>query len=366
MPTLYIGPNGFAPIITGGGGPSSFSGPNATPNANGLETGPNGIFSAFPVALSSMTGSNIVTGDQTLNTPADAAALRGKRVNGRIINHLGSQPGTLQSVWVAGGSTSGVLVDCTSSSAGPLSIADCLVAPATPSSGFSTGIIGHGYTAVRTEVKNTIDGFGAYSVSGTGNANVIIQNCLSHLLYGWLLDPGQKNNGVSPGPSHNDALQYQGGNNCWLLGSAFLGFVDGTIGDGPSWNTGTDSSLGGQREFGPALQCNSAVQTNATTDPIQSGFRIEGCFFDGGSPYSVNLAWNNLNIKVVVDTLLNNMWGHNQGGWASDGNGNTSFSANNGSDNTYTIAATTGHAQIKSQSNNVYYDDLVAVNVRVA
>lgn len=363
MPILLIGPPGFAPIIIPGGG-GSFTGPNGTPNSDGTETGPNGKLSAFPIPVSSLTpvtsiinpatGNPFPSGDITLTAPTN---LTGVRVNGKIINH--STGSKLQSFKAFG-------IDCTSSASGPLSIADGLIQPDSPTNAYRTGIIGHGYTAVRTEVLNTVDGFGAYSVAGTGNCNVIIQNCLSHRLFADLTDSGQKNNGVSPGPSHNDGLQYQGGNNLWLLGSALLGFVDHTIGDGPGWNAGTDSSLANQREFGPNYQANSALQANATTDPIQSGFRIEGNFFDGGSPASVNLAWNNLNIKVIVDTLLNNMWGHNQGGWASDGNGNTSFAANNGGDNTYAILATTGHAQILSQFNNVYYDDLVAVNVRVA
>ncbi len=357
MPILLIGPPGFAPIIIGGGGgpgPSSFTGVNGTPNTDGSETGPNGLFSALRTKISDLTN---YTGDITLSTPT---ALKQLQHNGRIINH--STGSSVQSLVVAGGPTTGVMIDCTSTSAGPLSIADTLVCPASPSRGFSTGIIGGGYTAVRTEVKNTIDAFGAYNHTGSPNCNVIIQSCLAHLLYADLTNPGQKNNGVSPGPSHNDCLQYQGGNNLWLLGSALLGFVDPTIGDGPSWNAGTASSLANAREFGPNFQCNSCIQTNHNNGfPITSGFRIEGNFFDGGSPYSINLANNSAGGLQTVDTLLNNMWGHNQGGYP----GNASFSANDGSDNTYTIAASNGVARILSQSNNVYFDDLVAVNVRV-
>lgn len=362
-PTETWAPPGWAPWVPigGGGGGGGGNTPlwtehgGQSPNRDGSETGPNGKNSAMKTALSSLT---VYTGDITLTS---ATTLSQMWINGRVINH--STGSLIRSCVVAGGSTTGPLVDCTSSAAGAITIQDTLCCPSSPVSGFGTSILGGGYTAIRTEVKNTVDGFGAYNHSGQPNCNVVIQNCLSHLLYANLTDAGQKNNGVSPGPSHNDCLQYQGGNNCWVLGSTFLAFVDPTIGDGPSWNSGTASSLNNAREFGPNYQCNSCIQTNQNNGfPISSGFRIEGNFFDGGCPYSVNLS--NLNGKfavTTVDTLLNNLFDHNQGGYP----GNNSFAHNDGGDLTYTVATSPGQSQILSQSNNIYWDDLVAVDVRV-
>lgn len=354
MPTLLIGPSGFAPIIIGGGGggggggPSSFTGVNGTPNLNGTETGPNGLFSASRIPLSSLV---VINGDVTLTSPT---TMHGYYIKGRVINH--STGSTLQSCVIAGGASSGVLVDCTSTAAGALTLQDCIVRPDTPASGYSTGVIGGSYTAIRTEVRGTIDGFGAYNHSGQSNCDVKLINCISHLLYGWLHDPGQKNNGVSPGPSHNDCLQFQGGNNMWVLGCGLSGYIDTTIGDGATWNSGTATSFNGGREFGPANQCNSCIQTNENNGfGITSGVRIEGNYLEGGSFASLNIANNSLGQHITIDTFINNMFNRDQG---------ASHGATQSGDNTYTFIGN-GIVTVTTASNNVYFDDLVAINMRL-
>ena len=106
------------------------------------------------------------------------------------------------------------LVDCNNANVRNALIQDCLLVPDHPSV-WLDGVIGKEYTARRCNVYNTVDGFGAYNASNrSAPTNVTIDSCYIHDLSYFSKDPNHGN-----GPTHNDAIQIQGGANIKILGN---------------------------------------------------------------------------------------------------------------------------------------------------
>ena len=323
--------------------------------AAGTQVGPNGRYAVHKMALSSLT---VHTGDVTLSTANQIHI--GIDYHGAVTN---STSGNVFYSCRFRGSQSSASVLVSNFSGGPVTFYDCFFDPSLVNSG--TGLVGSNFTCWRSDLWRTIDGFGPRNPAGQTDANCYMYNNYVHDLCADLTDGGQKRNGVSPGPSHNDCCQFQGGNNCEIIGNTFLGFVDHTYGDGPGWNAGTatsGTSAGNNvREFGPNFQCNSAIQTNQNNGkPISSGFKINYNYLDGGV-FTVNLS--NLNgaySQTIVDEFIGNRFGHNQGGYP----GNNSFAVNNGGNTTFVDTPSGSQAHIVSWSNNLYADNLVPVDNR--
>ena len=353
---------GAAGNAGGGGGGGSTAPPKETwqpvqipATGAGTQVGPNGQYSLNKMALSSLT---VHTGDVTLNTPNQV--FTGVDYHGIVTNNTS---GCIFYSCRFRGSQSSANVLVSNFSAGPVTFYDCFFDPTLVNSG--TALVGANFTCWRSDVWRTTDGFGPRNPTGQTDANAYMYNNYVHDLCAWLTDPSHKANGVAPGPSHNDCCQFQGGNNCEIIGNTFLGFVDQTFGDGPSWNAGTantgTSSQNNVREFGPNFQCNSAIQTNQNNGkPISSGVKINDNYFDGGI-FTLNLS--NLNggySQTVIDEITGNFFGHNQGGYP----GNNSLSANNGGNTTYADNPAGSQAHVVTWSNNIYADNSVPVQHR--
>jgi hypothetical protein len=287
------------------------------------------------------------SGDITLTTPNQT--ISGLQISGRIINK--TYGCVIQSCYIMGNasgtySTDTALVDCNSSTSGTLVVQDCLLQPQAYSY-YLDGIIGHDYTIQRCEILNTCDGCGGYSTFSQ-NSNCYIYANYIHDLSGFLNDPEQKNNGVAPGPSHNDCCQMQGNSNWAIVGNTMYGYVSQTVADGPNWNTGTsNSATGGGRQFGPNFQCNSAIQTNensAVGYAILSGVTISNNWAYGGQE-TFNISAGNTNASGVIDAITNNQFGRDQGLQGAGG------------DNTHALEWNSAYLTVTNSTGNVYEDN---------
>jgi len=153
-----------------------------------------------------------------------------------------------------------------------------------------------------------------------------------------------------------------------IIGCTFRGFVDPTFGDGATWNASTATSGNGSanniREFGPNFQNNSCLQVNQNTGvQITSGVKVSYNDFDGGI-FCINIASNSLGAHITIAEMIHNRFGHNQGGWASDGHGWTGVSTNTGGNSTWCFAPNSSTSSITTYSDNLYKDNLVAINSR--
>jgi PKD repeat protein len=75
------------------------------------------------------------------------------------------------------------------------------------------GIVGHGYTVRRCDIRGTVDGCGAYHVGG-GPIGVLIEACYIHDLAVLSPSPGHSND-----VTHNDGVQMQGGSGVTIRGN---------------------------------------------------------------------------------------------------------------------------------------------------
>lgn len=344
--------------------PAEITSPNA-----GTQVGPNGQYSVHKIALGSLqsqTDAGFAAGNLIFST-ANQIIIGVKFTSAVTVTAANV---TFYSCEFCGSSTTASqLVTCTSGLISGIKFYDCYFNPTLKNNG--NGLIGGNYTAWRCEIWRTIDGFGPRN-PGSGaqpnNANAYHYNCYVHDLCADLTDGGQKRNGVAPGPCHSDCCQFQGGNNMEIIGCTFRGFVDPTFGDGATWNASTATSGNGSanniREFGPNFQNNTCLQVNQNTGvQITFGVKISYNDFDGGI-FTINIAANSLGAHITIDECIHNRFGHNQGGWANDGNGWTGVSTNNGGNGTWCFAPNSSTSTITNYADNLYKDNLVAVNSR--
>lgn len=394
MPTILIVPQGWSTAPTGGGGTGGGTGGGGTGGGSvapdkstwqpvlvgsataTTQVGPNGQYSLNPFDPNATSGPTALTnrsGNLTLNT--NNVTWIGVNFLGMV--SVGSATGNIfYSCRFRGqqsdpGSTSlngSVFSNFTTNA---VVLYDCWLDPTYRNA--DTGMIGGFYTLWRCDIWRSIDGCGPRNFSTSdARTNAYHYNCYIHDLCAMVKNPSQHRNGVTPGPSHNDCIQFQGGNNCEVIGCSIMGFCDPTFGDGATWNTATaDSGVSGHngvREFGPAFQINSCIQTNQNNGKaISSGFIVNYNYFDGGAPASCNIS--NLTgafSKTIVDSFVGNRFGHNQGGYlAGSSTGYSGFSANDGGNNTYTNLSTSGTTTVTAYSDNKYADTLVAVVKRI-
>lgn len=383
MPSILVTPNGWitAPTGgggtggggTGGGGTGGGGGTSVAPakelwqpaqiasNAAGTQVGPNGQYSLNPFDPSVTSGPTALTkrtGNLTLNTSNVTwigIDFFGSVTNGSATNNI------FYSCRFRGDQSSAGAGLVSNFNSGTITIYDSWFDPTKVNTGNS--VVGCNYTLWRCEAWRTTDGFGPRNITGGANANTYHYNCYVHDLCANLTDGGHNRNGSPPGPSHNDCVQHQGGNNCEVIGCTLMGFCDKTYGDGPGWNAGTSdsgtSTDNNVREFGPNYQINSCLQTNQNNGKaILSGCKFSHNYCDGGI-FSLNFAnGNGAYAKTHYDEVVGNRFGHNQGGFP----GNSKLSRNNGGTNTWCFNGGTSVASIGTISDNLYADTLTGVN----
>lgn len=95
----------------------------------------------------------------------------------------------------------------------------CLLVPQTPSR-FTNGIDGHDFTLRRTHIRDVVDYFGLFNtqvtrVDGTYPLNVRIEGVYGERMAYFTPDPAH----TSDNQSHNDGVQFQGGQGAVVIGS---------------------------------------------------------------------------------------------------------------------------------------------------
>jgi len=180
------------------------------------------------------------------------------------------------------------LVDCNNANVRNALIQDCLLVPDHPSV-WMDGVIGKEYTARRCNVYNTVDGFGAYNASNrSAPTNVTIDGCYIHDLSYFSKDPNHGN-----GPTHNDAIQIQGGANIKILGNNIQTFMSTTA--------GTHNYL--------YRNCGQGVFAQPNLAPV-TGCAITGNWLDGGDS-NIHVVRGGLS-SMKFGSVSGNRFGRNQ------------------------------------------------------
>lgn len=285
------------------------------------------------------------TGDITISTGGTAAAplvIEGKDIVGRLLvkapyvtirNNRITYDGSTYSANTA-------LIDASNANVHDLIIQDNEISGKAANGAGSLwidGILGQGFAAYRNNIHHTVDGAG-WSTDG-----IVFKGNWIHDLAGFLVDPNHSN-----GPTHNDCLQIQGGNNQTILGNNLDGTIASDIGDGSTW--AANGGMGGQ--YG-----GSCIQTNRATSNITTGWVIDRNWADNARflfNLSSNGLWASNNSTApypVFDSVSNNRFGHNSN--PGSGGYNDNFTI-------YYAAATT----LLTSSGNVYDDNGIAVHIR--
>ncbi len=117
---------------------------------------------------------------------------------------------------------------------------DCHFQPQKPDS-HRDAILGHKYTAERCYAKNTCDGFGAYAhptQAGVTCGVTLLGNYVEEMVY-W---PGD--NDAHADGTHNDCVQYQGGDGLLVRGNVFIASSIKSIWPGSDLRYGAPWSVG--------------------------------------------------------------------------------------------------------------------------
>jgi hypothetical protein len=227
---------------------------------------------------------------------------------------------------LGGGTGSAGLITATNSAVQNLVVQDCTLVPDTPSY-WLDGIMGHDFTALRCNVYNTVDGFGAFNTATPGGpVNVYLYSNYVHDLSYFSPDP----NHPTDNQTHNDCFQPQGGSNIRVIGNNFQGFFS------------TDPAVGTNNL--PYPQANSAIMFNSNVGALTDCWVLNN-WFDGGG-ITLNIATPN----VDLGKINNNQFGRN------------SRLQGSGGDNTYTISMPS--TTICETLGNVYEDNGHAIYVR--
>ena len=242
-------------------------------------------------------------GDYNITT--DGTTLDSLDISGWVVVNAANV--TIKRCYVRGGAAKSfntALIDCTAANCSNVVVQDCLLVPDQPTLWYD-GIIGHDYTIQRCEIYHTVDGCGVYNTHNNGGAvNTNIYANYIHSLAGYLVDPNHSN-----GPTHNDCIQPQGGNNVQIIGNNLLGFVSSTVGSGASWNDGNGEFAGSNGTGG--LHTNSCIQLNQNTADVTSGLVINNNWADGAH-IAFNLAVGPP--SAHINSIKNNQFGANTSG----------------------------------------------------
>lgn len=216
----------------------------------------------------------VVNGDVTLSTNGTSAApfiYQNKIIKGKLI--IRAQYVIVQNCIIQGAndnsSGNGWLVDCVSAAldafpadATPI-IRYCTIKPSSPSS-YWNGIGTRNYRAFRNDISNSTDGFSIFHTTSGGNVRTEIGGNYVHDL--GYFNPDLATPSHTDG-THNDCVQYQGGNGGYLHGNTFDGHMSPSIGNPSASPHGT--------------QTTSCVILNNNTG-VLTGFEISYNWLYGG------------------------------------------------------------------------------------
>lgn len=162
------------------------------------------------------------------------------------------------------------------------------------------GVIGHDFILERCDIHNVTDGVGlGGTLSGGTNANGTLRGCWIHDLS--LFSPDTTNGTSERASTHNDCVQWFGGNGYTTRGNFFDGRINPSIGAAQLSQANRDPVIGGGPDnpfavstdaYGynpnyPNMVANSAFQFNNNTGPL-SGWNSDSDWFGGGG-YSINI-----------------------------------------------------------------------------
>lgn len=228
---------------------------------------------------------------------------------------------------------------------------DCEFRPTLPSIWWDA-ILSHDYEAHRCYVTGTVDGFGVYG-AGTSGANVALYgNQVGKLSY---FSPDPNHSTDSPvSKTHNDVVQWQGGNRLVAVGNNFSGYLDPTIGEANYSSTNFNSNGGGPNNFAagtgwnvnhPAMQTpGSVLQISNTVGGECSGLDWHHNWMGGGNRH-LNLSQSYTSLGTMHDNVSDR-----------DMMDAVAYSLPTGMDTTAPISLVL--------SNNTYSDNGAAVAVR--
>lgn len=181
-----------------------------------------------------------------------------------------------------------------------LELHDCTITARSPSY-YRDGIVGNTFKLYRCHIYNTNDGIGAFSPAvGNDNCNVEVYGCYVHDLVWWRQDPAHSDG------THNDCIQYQGGNHFIAKGNRLEAYSVTAEG---STETNKRPAPNGKNYAGSALIVNQNPfsGTSPTVARWASGVVIEDNWFNGGYA-QLQLVRGNYNNPLSV-TLGTNRYG---------------------------------------------------------
>lgn len=181
----------------------------------GKDTNPTDNTAGIPAVVTSLPDWN-ASGTNTVQMPA-GITITEKTIYGDIKPSSGADTYLIRCKLRGGnfvpGTQSGV-VDCNGArSGGIIWLIDCDIDPVLPSLN-RDGIVGHKYRAIRCDIKNTIDGCGAFITTDKGTvADVIINgNYIHDRVYSYPdYANGVSGTALHSDGSHTDGIQVQGG-----------------------------------------------------------------------------------------------------------------------------------------------------------
>jgi hypothetical protein len=218
------------------------------------------------------------------------------------------------------------LLHCTNASITNVVVEDSELIPETPSLWFS-GALGHHFTLRRCKIQNCVDGIGVFNTSApTATTGVVVELCYIGE-HSWFYDPPS----TQADGSHNDGVQFQGGDGSVIRGNFFNAYNSMTVGDSP--------------------------YTYLT---------------DTANPHALSCLMYTPNVGAITNTIISNNWmfgaqiAVNAGSDANGGHFLGTFTDNRFNRDqyysTYTLSFDTNCTY--TASGNVYDDDDSAVTVR--
>lgn len=244
-------------------------------------------------------------------------------------------------------------------------IEDCLLLPQHPHYNM-TGCYSHDYTALRLNVSRTVDGFGAFKANAPCNVHILA--CYVHDLNMVAPDPNHPNDALGP-RTHNDGVQIQGGDGVEINGCAIEGIVsnfpasEGWIQATMDVTTNPPNVWAPPHKFSASGRCLATsciiVTPNVGTPKISANHRIVNNLLIGGAAGGINYAnvsGGAIGSQGDAGFIDGNRFDH----W-SDGPGAPSGT----NPNNYTIRVGQVWTTNNIGSNNLYYDTLAPVVVRI-
>lgn len=241
-------------------------------------------------------GAGIIRPYPTITINGNVTVVAGQTLSDRIINGIVNIEvgGTLENCVVRGPAvepTAGRPMVRVASHVptvgGPrASIRYCEIRPQTPTAWFD-GIGYKGYHAYRCVIRDTTDGFAAFSTTTDGLINILIEGCYVPSMVQWRPDyayPGGRTR------THNDCIQFQGN----------LGDENDAILRGNSFNARFVEYAGTQPLEHPKYEASTVMVTPNANVQVRASLTLDKNWFRGGVQCINAGSSNNTDGKIVI------------------------------------------------------------------